>query len=293
MFENLSDARQQLLRDKHSLLEGYVAEYLFEMQFLRPQEVKYFSGYTNGWWSAEFGNQRFFFLVSSCLNDIDQRIISSLSPDYEVWRAFPDSMSWHFYKDNLDLDLNSFLDMFHLSRIRPENVATATTRNLIRQNRSIDFLDRHHLLQKVAIERNFADDILTVYFNSIVNIDFFALNPRGKICVLEIKYKFESKSGTFGINVGQFRLFELLANHGMEIEHWILYNKTHNKELSVFGFLDRPGRKWWRRGVIHTDSPGIQKVAPAVTSVQGNKRQEYYEFNESDFQFKAPLKVHI
>ena len=85
------------------------------------------------------------------------------------------------------------------------------------------FFYNHSLLIKVATERNFADDILTVYFNSIVNIDFFALKPSGRICVLEVKFKFASRAGTFGINVGQFGLFELLANHGMEI---IIYGRT-------------------------------------------------------------------
>ena len=40
---------------------------------------------------------------------------------------------------------------------------------------------------------------------------------------MEVKFKFESRAGTFGINVGQFGLFELLANHGMEI---IIYGRT-------------------------------------------------------------------
>lgn len=292
MFENLSDARKQLLRDKHVLLEGYVTEYLFEKQFLRSANGRYFSGYTSGWWSAGVANQRFFFLVASSQNDIDRKVTRSLSPQYEVWRAWPKNDTWHFYKDELDLDLDGFIHRFGLSPLRSESTATAATRNTERQSRCLDFLSDHDLLQTVATERNFADDILTVYFNSVVNIDFFALKPSGKICALEIKFKFESRAGTFGINVGQFRMFELLADQGMEIEHWILYNKTHDKDLSIFGFLELPGRKWWRCGFIPSTA-GVQKMAPAETSVQGNRRQEYYEFRETDFPFKAPLQAHI
>ena len=33
MFERTEDAKRQILRDKHTLLEDYVTEYLFEHQF--------------------------------------------------------------------------------------------------------------------------------------------------------------------------------------------------------------------------------------------------------------------
>ena len=58
-------ARKQILRDKHTLLEGYVTEYLYKTQFLesRPQN------YTCGWWSAEVGGQRFFFVVKEKLSE--------------------------------------------------------------------------------------------------------------------------------------------------------------------------------------------------------------------------------
>lgn len=139
MFENLLDAKQQLLKDKHALLEGYVTEYLFEKQFLRSQNGKYFSGYTNGWWSAGIGEHRFFFLVAPSLNNIDRRVIQSLAPQYEVWRAWPEKENWHFYKGNLDLELKSFLHRFKLSPFRSGGKATATTRDIERQSKCLDF----------------------------------------------------------------------------------------------------------------------------------------------------------
>ena len=138
-------------------------------------------------------------------------------------------------------------------------------------------------VRKITLERNFADDILAGYFDSIVNIDFIAESSTGEICVIEVKFKLESKSKTFGINVGQFKMFEIFADMGLRIEHWILYNKTHDKEHSIFGFLELDRKKWWRCGAIHTEVRKEQKSAPAETSIQGLRRQDYYEF-------KAPLE---
>lgn len=289
MFENSESAKRQILRDKHTLLEGYITEYLYENQFLQTENSKYISAYTHGWWSAETDIQRFFFVVTPALNDVDREVAAVLSKHHEVWRAYPTRDSWYFYNNDCRLSLPEFLQRFNLSKIRSDSTAAMATRNELRQKRCLHFFETHGLLTKIAIERNFADDILTSYFNSIVNIDFFARKSSGKLSAIEVKYKFESRQQSFGINVGQFRMFELLTRAGMDIQHWILYNSTHDKELSVFGFLSLPGKKWWRYGAIHTDTTGIIKTAPAETSVQGNKRQGYYEFNADHFRYIQPL----
>ena len=290
MFEDPDRARQQILRDKHTLLEGYVTEYLFEDQFLKRKYRHLFTDYTTGWWSAEAGEKRFFFLVSSVENDIDRSISEILRRKYEVWRAFPEGNTWHFYTDARDLTLDEFAKEFHLTKTFHENAATQSTRGIARQSRCLAFFEEHDLLQKIALERNFADDILAGYFDSIVNIDFVAESSTGEICVIEVKFKLESKSKTFGINVGQFKMFEIFADMGLRIEHWILYNKTHDKEHSIFGFLELDRKKWWRCGTIDTEVRREQKSAPAETSIQGLRSQDYYEFDADDFVFKAPLE---
>ena len=65
----------KLSKVKHTILEGYVTEHIFEKQFLKLTPEKF----TSGWWSAIINDQRFFFLVSKTLNDVDRRVVEILS----------------------------------------------------------------------------------------------------------------------------------------------------------------------------------------------------------------------
>lgn len=279
-------AKKQILRDKHTLLEGYVTEYLYKTQFLesRPQN------YTSGWWSAEVEGQRFFFVVKDKLSDLDSQIIKKLSNTYPCWRVYPHWNTWYFYSGDLKVSMNQFIRKYHLQLIGKYQPATRETRDAARQNRCVEFFQAQRILRQIAIERHFADSFLTNYFRSLVNVDFFVLRNNGNLSAIEVKFKFESRNGKFGINDGQFRLFELLEQEGIEIQHWILYNWTHDKELSVFGFLELECvEKYWLRGKIETSSRRCRKTAPEVTSVYGMKRQKYYEFDKSEFSYAAPL----
>jgi hypothetical protein len=286
VFEFASQAKKQILRDKHTLLEGYVTEQLFESQFLEAKP----HNYTNGWWSAEAAGTRFFFVVTNKLSDLDCAIMKRLSKQYPCWRAYPRWNTWYFYNGNRKLSMDQFTRQYHLNKTGSYKSATNETRDEERQKRCLEFFQQQKTLQKIAIERHFADFFLTNYFRSLVNIDFFVLRNNGNLSAIEVKFKFESFKGKFGINDGQFKLFELLEQAGIEIQHWILYNWTHDKDLSIFGFLELDSEdKYWLQGRIDTSSSRSRKIAPEETSVYGLKRQPYYEFDKSEFAYAEPL----
>ena len=286
MFEFPYYAKKQILRDKHTLLEGYVTEYLFETQFLKAKP----NSYTSGWWSAEVGGQRFFFVVSEKLSDLDCTIMRKLSTSFPCWRAYPRWNTWYFYSGDRKLSMTQFIAKYCLQKTGEYQPATGETRDEIRQNRCVEFFQAQRTLRKIAIERHFADFFLTNYFRSLVNIDFFVLRNNGNLGAIEVKFKFESRNGKFGINYGQFKLFELLEQAGIEIQHWILYNWTHDKELSVFGFLElETVDKYWLQGTIDTKVIRGKKTAPEETSVYGMKRQNYYEFDKDEFAYAGHL----
>lgn len=78
----------KLSKVKHTILEGYVTEHIFEKQFLKLTPEKF----TSGWWSAIINDQRFFFLVSKTLNDVDRRVVEILSQKYPCWRVYYDKV---------------------------------------------------------------------------------------------------------------------------------------------------------------------------------------------------------
>ena len=287
MFEDPTVAKRQLLKDKHSVLEGYVTEYLFERQFLMQAPERY----THGWWAAETFGKRFFFLVADKLNDMDRRIMQELSRQYPCWRAYYHKNTWYFRRGLRRLSLRQFILKYQLRARSGIMSAAADTRNSDRQNRCIDFFEKNQILHRIAMERCFADDILSVYFGSLVNIDFFVQKDNGQLNAIEVKFKFESKNGKFGINCGQYNLFEQLGQMGIQVQHWILYNGTHDDSLSIFGFLDSDLAKFWLSGTILTNDQRVKKTAPSKTSVYGSRPQEYYEFEKNEFSRRTPLRI--
>lgn len=240
-------------------------------------------------------DQIFFFVVSESLNDVDKAVTGVLSKQYPVWRAYPEEDTWYFQNGETRLDLGQFLSEYHLQEPRDTRAADEKTRDYVRQIKCVSFFEAHGILKKIAIERNFANFFLTNCFDSLVNIDYIIQKRNGQLCAIEVKFKNESSNGTFGINAGQLRMFGLLEQLGFEIQHWILYKGANNKKnISIFDFLEQKRKKWWRFGVIcPSDVEGNGKTAPKETSVNGFKVQEYYEFDASNFKFKAPLDVSL
>ncbi len=292
MFNDESSAREQILKDKHTLLEGYVVEYLYRKQFLSSGNTEY----TSGWWFANMpGKPGFFFVVTEDPNKVDREVINVLSPQFNVLTAYPEGETWYFHQDGKRLDLNQFLEKYDLKVLTTPGAAERTVRDIQRQQKCLSFFESHDMLRKVAIERNFADSVLSSCFPSLVNIDCFIQRRNGKLCVIEVKFKNKTARGTFGMNRGQYQLFKRLSSMGFEIQNWILYKKQCNKkDISVFDFLHQPGNKWWMRGMIDTEEAGDQeKTAPEETSVTGNRRQSYVEFDANGFDFIAPLNVRV
>lgn len=288
MFEDPSSAKDQIRKDKHAMLEGYVTEYLYENQFLAQFPEKY----THGWWSASRFDQRFFFVVKEALNNLDRTIMKKLSEQgYSCWWAYPQGNAWYFKHGDCSLSEREFLDKYHLRAKGTAGYAASQSRDPDRQTRCIDFFERHQLLQQIATERYFADNFLTVYFETLVNVDFFKETDDGQLKAIEVKFKFEARNRKFGINLGQYQLFELLGQAGISVEHWILYNSSHNSSLSIFGFLEGDMEKYWISGAVDTKGRRRQQVAPKETSVYGKRTQGYYELDMSEFPDKTALRL--
>lgn len=287
MFELLEEAKGQLLRDKHTLLEGYVTEYLFEQQFLIQKE----KNYTNGWWSALRGDKRFFFLVKEEMNELDKKVFRLLKSQYSCWRAYPQKEEWFFSDGSNEISEKEFLTKYNFTAVHHHLSATNEIKDIHRQSQCIEFFENHNIITKIAVERNFADDFLTVYFHNTVNMDYITQNAGGNLCVMEIKFKYENKAGYFGINAGQVQMFQKLEELGFEIHHMILYNQTKNKDLSIFGFLNKKSlKKYWLYSKLTDFSNREKDTAPKETSVDGKRRQAYYLFGMNEILKKYSLK---
>ena len=272
----------QLRKDKHTLLEGYVTEYLFEQQFLIPKRTCY----THGWWTGTLYGKRFFFAIKHSLTELDKEIQSRLAQMYECWAVELDNGNWFFRKDGNALSLPQFIRAYNLVQRQQVIRATRDTSDANRQDECISFFSQRGNLIRIAEERNFVDDILSVYFQGILNVDFFTKSSQGKLCVLEIKFKNESREGCFGINVGEVSLFDELRQLGFQVFQAVLYKKrlpgtSSNTEISVFSYLKRPeSDKTWYMIPFNKSLLEAPSIAPSYTSVDGRKAQSYYRLRK-------------
>ena len=287
MITDNNSAIEQIRRDKHTLLEGYVTEYLFKDQFLKDRN----DTFSKGWWSASLGKERYFFYVKEFQNIVDRRLETILSSQYEVWKvSFGDDLYFSSLKKTLSLE--EFIDSKKLRKKRTPLNATCQTKNENRQNNCIDFFLEKDILLEVAKERYFADDFLTEYFDSMVNIDFVTINKNDELCVIETKFKYESRADTFGINSGQLQLFRELDQLGLQIFNVVLYNTTKDKSLSIFGYLNRTDiNKYWLYGKLTNLDKRTKSMGPEETSVDGKKKQECFSFDKKELNYRCELRV--
>ena len=86
---------------------------------------------------------------------------------------------------------------------RPPPIPKISERNARRLKQAISLLQSYDALKDAALERVFANCFLT---GAYWDIDTFVLHE-GKILAFEVKQKFPTAKGTFGLNTGLVNLF--------------------------------------------------------------------------------------
>lgn len=286
-FDSEQRAVKQVLRDKNTILEGYVTEYLFEQQFLANRS----NSFTQGWWCARAKDHQIFFVVKQEVNDIDKEFACCLTSHYDIWQAkLSNSGTWDFVSipntgaTTRILSEDQFVSEYALPTFRSSLLATNDVRDIDRQNKCIAFFKNNGILRKVATERYFADDFLFRHFPSAVNVDFITKNKDSELCVLEVKFKFETRAGKFGVDSGQYHMLTQLHDLGIQIHHIILYNFTKQKDLTIFGFLTtNDASRHWKIGRLTHGVAAYETIAPRYTSIDGKKLQPYFALDKKLF----------
>lgn len=114
IFNDRAIAIQQLLNDKHTLLEGYVTEQLFYRQFLKNNSIPF----SSGWWMTNYNEIRLFFIVKECLSDFDQEIIKKIPSPHQCWQVYLNGEEFVFIKDSIHLMQREFINKFKLTSLR-------------------------------------------------------------------------------------------------------------------------------------------------------------------------------
>ncbi|QUH21795.1 hypothetical protein [Alkaliphilus sp. B6464] len=307
-INNKEKLKYLLSRDKHAILEGVCTEHLFQNDVL-PRK-KWNNKISLGWWTTRQNNDYIFFKVSS--EYVTQNDISIFRHFIKnnmkcIYVKFENTGTYKFLEVNSNiylieknnyieqfLSFNEFIIKYNLKEIRQPLLAANDVRDTARQEKAIDFFDKNGLLEDTAIQRHFANFFLTVYYGYAVwNIDGLLVD-NDKVLAYEIKFKYPTKSNTFGLNIGVAKLFEWLHNKDIKIYHAILLNPTNSEKVSVLDVLSNKSlyreTNWICYRINPTNLFNSSGIAPSKTQIEGRTDQKVVYIPVSNFKYLKNLE---
>jgi hypothetical protein len=297
-FNNDRHLEAILLRDKHTRIEGICTENLFVNELIKNT----FREFSVGWWFKLKNNSYNvikFVPKLAAVKDIDLFIL-----DYFKSRGvnsfivcFDDLEKDFFYIDYMQIRGDNFPKLGDKLKVRfPKKrevyppIPKETERNVHRMEQAVRMLKSLNVLRKSALERVFANCWLAS--GPYWDIDSF-VRYKDKIIAFEVKQKYPTAQGTFGLNVGLAKLFSFLSSLGIEVVHIILTKPVRNYKIPAIDFYTKKeyrNKLSWIGLKFTTEilSRSVS-VAPAKTSIFGANKLRFYHINPKSFHFIAKL----
>ena len=283
-----------LRHDKQTRLEGLCVEHVFRQLLVKP----YFNNdmIAGEWWfKAEGSSFRPIKLIrESKLDKVDCKCVDIFVKNgIEPAFIYYNTLQRQFYAgsrkevfNNGNLDLNAFRPV----KMR-RNGAPSIKNEIERQSRAIRFLQKRNLLQDAAIQRYVANWILAG--RRLWDLDCFVLHEN-QIIAFEVKQKFPTRKGTFGLNFGLKNLFDWLERMDIPVFHLVLTKPVWHENFPAVEFLEN--KLFWKYATwlairsitIHKNSAQTG-IAPAKTSIHKTGNLKFYHIPISDFFLLGPF----
>jgi len=291
-FDNENELSKILKRDKHTRIEGICTENVFYKELVSKSYKKTTSSI---WFNRKNNTYNCIKVVDNIQNitDVDKYILSyfykkNINTFVVVFNYI--EKCFYYVKISQGIINGDFIEYFRVNKkvyplkLSPPPIPMGKHRNESRLNLSIEYLKSFNMLKQSAIERVFANCYLSTGW--YWDIDSFVIE-KDKIIGFEVKQKFPTNNGTFGLNLGLSKLFHFLLENGIEIYHIILtkpvwdisypaiemYTKENLKENSLW-----IGSKFSNELLSNNYSS-----APSYTSIFTSARLKYFELQPSSF----------
>jgi len=290
-FDNINDLKKILSRDKHTRIEGICVEGVFIDDLVKES----FDEFSTGWWfptkNWEYRVVKILFDWNE-LSDLDKEILlffkSKKIPTFLV--SFDQNENVFYYikiEENTLIDLES--NWNEKKKIYPRSDTTPPLpqkryRDKNRLDKSIKILESLNILKRSSIERILAN--CWIRAKGLWDIDTF-IKMNGEIIGLEVKQKYPTRSGTFGLNKGLSKLFKFLTGIGIRVVHIILTKPKSDKAIPATDFYtlqQYEGKSLWI-GTNFSDeilSSGSSS-APTETSIFTNTRLKFHHIQPGSF----------
>lgn len=289
-LNNNDDLKQILRRDKHTRIEGLCSEAVFVDDLLRES----FPAYSCGWWfRRQNGVYRVARLVTDVaeLSELDFKILSMFARHVATTIIQFDLISKACYGARFDPETRSTLNGNWFNIRRPVSRMAASPRlpgsgirDAARLEQAIQLLESRNRLQHAAIERLFANCWLGEA--PVWDVDFF-VEHNEQLIAFEVKQKYPTRKGTFGLNVGEARLLTFLAELGIVPVHVILTKPVSDETVPAIDLYSQDRYKslslWIAARFSQTLLSSKLAQAPGKTSIYGAQRLNYYDMELRHF----------
>lgn len=303
-FDNKETLKEIAKRDKHSFIEGACTEHIFYEDLFKSRILEKLNNayYSTGWWRVKLRNNPEYVLLNASINKPNDKDlhIGKLFNNHQVYYLFLDcdnEITVYHLNTNKNMSLDDFMSKNKL-KFYNDFEASLDTRNSDRQENAIQFLEKNNLLKEYAFQRFFVNFILGKNISDLLNIDAIVLYEKdGQTLAkaIEIKFKYESKSGYFGLNKGFNGLFETILSYDIPVTHYILYNGTKDENVSIIDAISDDTIKsqcHWIYSNIEKDLLDKNfQTAPSKTRYDGgSSHQKYSTIHKNKFKLIKELE---
>jgi hypothetical protein len=288
-----------LTRDKHTRIEGLCTEALFVNDLL----VGSFPHSSSGWWFIKKDEGYRVLKLQHEVDALSELDLQGLSffvskglPTFVV--SFDEQARSFLYLPFRSDSLQNFVERWSREKkVYPKKkehapLPDSSRRDPARLQQAIDLLESFGLLRKSAIERLFAN----CYIGTSAYWDLDALvSFNSEIVAFEVKQKFPSARGTFGLNSGLCKLFSFLRGLGVRVYHIILTKPIHDESIPALDFYAQEKLRnlslWIGMQYDESILDAKSSRAPAKTSIFTSDPLRYYHIEPERFHYLKELGV--
>jgi len=290
-FDSAEDCRKILLSDKHTRVEGLCSEAVFGEDIV---EGNISTVAPDFWFSVDRrGKYDVLKIVTNYekpLSELELRILDQLAVANKTGKVgivhFDDSTNT--FRAFGHVKGESFGSLTGRGNVWPLSgrgkMAEEEDRDEERILKACDFLEERGMLKDAAIKRIFANCVLGR--DAVWDVDVLTLV--GNIVVaLEVKHKYPTADGCFGVNIGQERFFEYLIGADIPVIHVILEKPVRRKDFSAIDLLTMPeyvGKARWRYlRLLPEKFLAAIRMAPEATAIYGHTKLPFRAIPEKRF----------
>lgn len=297
-FPNLNDFNdivELFYADKHSTIEGAVAEAFTEQELVAP--VFNNSLVNSGWWfGSDKWNQWYVHAVSE-INpknlreiEIENKVITTFKNKFDnVNWVFCDSHNNNYVRYSIGDDkfkkgkIYAGYNEYHMQPKTMTTVAENKYRSSERIIKAAKELVKFNALKSRAVQRLYAN--LFFPYKYIYDMDAIGVY-RNNTFVFDYKHKYPSNASgveEIGANSGISNLYDYLDSLGFKVVYlvWIKHDKNSNTPVS--NYIDYGKHEWWACDAASFKNTNKRLSNKKGTGLSGDKPNSSKSLTENDF----------